>query len=80
MEKEMSLDDALYVFLRRVEVVVSLEIGGKISTQEAYKDIKSEVRKLKKLKKQITHEQAVIDAALDATNVLQLRSPDEWNS
>ena len=46
----MNLDDALQLFLRRVEVIVSMEMGDKIPTKEAYKEIKDEVRKLKETK------------------------------
>ena len=53
----MNLEDALQLFMRRVDVIVSMEMGGKIPTKEAYKEIKDEVRKLKKIKKAIHHEQ-----------------------
>ena len=52
----MKLEDALQLFMRRVDVIVSMEMGGKLPTKEAYKEIKDEVRKLKKAKKQIHHE------------------------
>jgi len=68
----MNLDDALQLFLRRVEVIVSMEMGDKIPTREAYKEIKDEVRKLKKLKKQIHHEEVIAAAALASTNIVQL--------
>jgi len=67
----MNLDDALQLFLRRVEVIVSMEMGDKIPTREAYKEIKDEVRKLKKLKKQIHHETSAAAHAA-TTNVVQL--------
>lgn len=38
-------------FSDRVDVIVGLEIGGKISADEAYKMIKSEYKNLKKLRK-----------------------------
>ena len=68
----MNLDDALQLFLRRVEVIVSMEMGDKIPTKEAYKEIKDEVRKLKKLKKKIKHEEAAAAAHAASTNVVQL--------
>ena len=68
----MTLDDALQLFLRRVEVIVSMEMGDKIPTKEAYKEIKDEVRKLKKLKKLIHHEEVATAAALASTNIVQL--------
>ena len=70
---KVELDDALYVFMRRVDVIVSLEIGNKISTKEAYKDIKNEVRKLKKQKKAIDHENFIAaEHAATTSNVVQL--------
>ena len=57
----MNLEDALQYFLKRVEVIVSMEMGGKLPTKEAYKEIKDEVRKLKKVKKQIHHEKVTAE-------------------
>ena len=68
----MNLEDALQLFLRRVEVLVSMEMGNKIPTKEAYKEIKDEVRKLKKLKKQIHHENYVSVDPIRSTNVVHL--------
>ena len=43
--------------MKRIDIIVSMEMGGsKPPTKEAYKEIKDEVRKLKKNKKQIHHE------------------------
>lgn len=39
-------------FSDRVEVIVGLEIGGKISSDDAYKMIKIEYKNLKKLRKE----------------------------
>ena len=66
----MNVDDALHYFLKRVEVIVSMEIGGKLPTKEAYKEIKDEVRKLKKTKKQIHHEKVTTESepAYDAAH------------
>ena len=52
----MNLEDALQLFMRRVDIIVSMEMGDKIPTKEAYKEIKDEVRKLKKLKKNLHHD------------------------
>ena len=68
----MNLDDALQLFLRRVEVIVSMEMGDKIPTKEAYKEIKDEVRKLKKLKKKIHHEEIAAAAHAANPNAVQL--------
>jgi hypothetical protein len=40
-------------FSDRVEIIVGLEIGDKISSEEAYKLIKEEYKKLKKLHKKV---------------------------
>lgn len=71
METQMNLEDALQLFMRRVDVIVSMEMGGKIPTKEAYKEIRDEVRKLKKQKKRIHHENVVDTDA--HTDVLWLR-------
>jgi len=59
----MNLEDALQLFMRRVDVIVSMEMGGKLPTKEAYKEIKDEVRKLKKTKKKIHHANLVSTSA-----------------
>ena len=68
----MNLEDALQLFMRRVDIIVSMEMGAKIPTKEAYKEIKDEVRKLKKLKKQIHHENYVSVDPVPSANVVQL--------
>jgi hypothetical protein len=53
------LDDfekALAHFGTRVEIIVALELGDKIDAQSAYKEIKAELKELKKVKKQYTKE------------------------
>ena len=67
----MNLEDALHYFLKRVEVIVSMEMGGKLPTKEAYKEIKDEVRKLKKTKKQIHHAEIAIHDGVAYDNVVQ---------
>ena len=66
----MNLEDALQLFMRRVDILVSMEMGGKLPTKAAYKEIKDEVRKLKKLKKQLHHEQVTTctEPAYDAAH------------
>lgn len=54
------LDDfekALAHFGTRVDIICALELGGKIDAQTAYKEIKAELKELKKVKKQYTKEQ-----------------------
>ena len=70
----MNLEDSLHYFLKRVEVIVSMEMGCKIPTKEAYKEIKEEVRKLKKLKKtkkQIHHEAIAAKSTTADSNRVQ---------
>ncbi len=48
------LDDfekALAHFGTRVEIIIALEMGGKIDADTAYKNIKMELKDLKKLRK-----------------------------
>ena len=73
MESQMNLEDALQLFMKRIDIIVSMEMGGKIPTKEAYKEIKDEVRKLKKNKKQIHHEKvsATTEPAYDAAHRMQ---------
>ena len=47
----MRLETALEQFMRKVDIIVSLEMGGKIDADTAYKNIKVEVKELKRLKK-----------------------------
>lgn len=54
------LDDfekALAHFGTRVDVLCALEMGGKIDAVAAYKEIKSELKELKKAKKGYSKEQ-----------------------
>jgi len=49
------LDDferALAHFGTRVEIIIALELGGKIDGISAYKEIKAELKELKRAKKQ----------------------------
>lgn len=54
------LDDfekALAYFGTRVEIICALELGNKIDSQTAYKEIKAELKELKRAKKQYAKEQ-----------------------
>jgi hypothetical protein len=54
------LDDfekALAHFGTRVDIIIALEMGGKIDANSAYKEIKAELKELKKAKKQYGKEQ-----------------------
>ena len=50
------LDDfekALAHFGTRVDIIVALEMGGKLDSDAAYKNIKMELKELKRVRKQI---------------------------
>ena len=66
----MNLEDALQLFMRRVDILVSMEMGGKLHTKEAYKEIRDEVSKHKKIKKQI-HNETIAAANYSADSVDQ---------
>ncbi len=54
------LDDfekALAHFGTRVDIICALEMGDKIDAQTAYKEIKTELKELKKAKKQYLKDQ-----------------------
>jgi hypothetical protein len=46
-----SFEQAMTLFANRVGIVVALEVGNKMSPDEAYKKIKEEYKQLKKLHK-----------------------------
>ena len=47
----MRLETALEQFMRKVDIIVSLEIGGKLEPECAFQNIKQEVKELKRLRK-----------------------------
>ena len=51
-----SLEKALAYFGNRVDVICALEIGGKIDADTAYKNIKLELKELKKVRKRYKKE------------------------
>tara|TARA_B100001057_G_scaffold495366_1_gene594232 strand:+ start:612 stop:788 length:177 start_codon:yes stop_codon:yes gene_type:complete len=48
-----TFERALQHFGTRVEVYTCMEMGGKISAEEAYQGIKEELKELKKVRKQM---------------------------
>ena len=50
-------EQALAHFGTRVDIIVALEMGGKIDADSAYKEIKAELKDLKKAKKHYSKEQ-----------------------
>ena len=51
-----SFEKALSYFGTRVDVICAMEIGGKIDSETAYKNIKLELKELKKVRKQYKKE------------------------
>lgn len=47
-----SFEKALSHFGTRVDVICAMEIGGKIDAETAYKNIKAELKELKKVRKE----------------------------
>jgi hypothetical protein len=45
-------EKAIAHFGTRVDIIVALEMGGKIDANTAYKEIKAELKELKRAKKQ----------------------------
>ena len=52
-----TFERALQHFGTRVEVVGAMEMGGRISAEEAYQQIKEELKELKKVRKSWKKEQ-----------------------
>ena len=48
-----SFEKALSHFGTRVDIICALEIGGKIDAETAYKNIKMELKELKRIRKSI---------------------------
>lgn len=51
-----SLEKALAHFGTRVDIICALEMGGKLDAETAYKNIKSELKELKRVRKQYKKE------------------------
>jgi hypothetical protein len=48
-----SFERALAHFGTRVDIIIALEMGGKLDADSAYKNIKSELKELKRIRKQL---------------------------
>ena len=46
-------EKALSYFGNRVEVICAMELGGKISAEDAYQQIKEEIKDLKNIRKKV---------------------------
>ena len=52
-----NFEKALAHFGTRVDIIIALEMGNKIDAESAYKEIKAELKELKKAKKMYGKEQ-----------------------
>ena len=52
-----TFEKALAHFGTRVDIIVALEMGGKLDADSAYKNIKVELKELKRVRKQLKKEQ-----------------------
>jgi hypothetical protein len=52
-----SFERALAHFGTRVDVIIAMEMGGKLDADSAYKNIKTELKELKKIRKSLKKEQ-----------------------
>jgi hypothetical protein len=52
-----SFERALAHFCTRVDIIVALEMGGKLDADTAYKNIKMELKELKRIRKQYKKDQ-----------------------
>jgi hypothetical protein len=54
-----SFERALAHFGTRVDIIIALEMGGKLDADIAYKNIKMELKELKKIRKSIKKDKEV---------------------
>jgi hypothetical protein len=54
-----SFERALAHFGTRVDIIIALEMGGKIDSDTAYKNIKFELKELKKIRKSLKKDKDV---------------------
>ena len=52
-----SFERALAHFGTRVDIIIALEMGGKLDADTAYKNIKMELKELKRIRKQYKKDQ-----------------------
>jgi hypothetical protein len=52
-----NFEKALAHFGTRVDIIIALEMGGKLDADTAYKNIKMELKDLKRIRKQLKKEQ-----------------------
>ena len=54
-----SLERALAYFGTRVDIICAMELGGRINAEDAYKNIKLELKELKKARKSYKKDESV---------------------
>jgi hypothetical protein len=54
-----SFEKALAHFGTRVDIIIALEMGGKLDADTAYKNIKMELKELKRIRKSIKKDKEV---------------------
>jgi hypothetical protein len=52
-----NFEKALAHFGTRVDIIIALEMGGKLDAETAYKNIKIELKELKKIRKSLKKDQ-----------------------
>jgi hypothetical protein len=66
-ELDDGFERALAHFGTRVEIITALEMGGKIDAETAYKNIKLELKKLKRVRKSLKKRENVQQMQGDET-------------
>lgn len=59
--KDNMMEESLQTFASDIGIVCALEAGGKLTPQEAYKQIKTRWKQLKKAKKALYPKEKVVD-------------------
>ena len=49
-------EKALSYFVNRVEIICAMELGGRITAENAYQQIKDELKDLKKIRKKVKND------------------------
>jgi hypothetical protein len=52
-ENQSNFEKALLLFCNRVDIICAMEMSNKIDADSAYKNIKSELKELKRIRKQL---------------------------
>jgi hypothetical protein len=52
-ENQSNFEKALLLFCNRVDIICAMEMSNKIDADSAYKNIKAELKELKRIRKQL---------------------------